>query len=53
MPLVFNFFLIFGRFLFLDPIEILSHYPNTDSSHRFREDVQGIMPKIFREELMI
>ena len=53
MPLVFIFFKIFAYFLFLDPIEIFLHYPNADSSHWFSEDVQRIVYKAFREELII
>ena len=50
----FSNFLIFGNFsLYLVPFEILSHYPNTDTSHWSREDVQGILDKVFRVELMI
>ena len=55
MPRVFKFFeKIFGYiFLFLDPFEILLHYDLTDSSHWAREDVQRILDKVFREELLI
>ena len=55
MPLVFIFFFKFsGTFsFFLDPSEILLNYPNTDSSHWFREDFQRILYKYFVEQLMI
>ena len=55
MPFIFiNIFLIFGYFfLFLDPIGVLSYYPSTDNSQWFREDVQRIIYKVFREERMI
>ena len=45
--------------LFLDisvlmvPFEILSCYPNNDSSHWLREDGQWILDKVFRETLMV
>ena len=52
MPLV-SLFFSGTFFLFLDAFEILSHYPNADSSHWFREDVQRKIYKVFREELMI
>ena len=40
-------------FSFLDPFENLSHYPNTDSSDWFGEEVQRITYKVSREENMI
>ena len=40
-------------FLLLVPIEILSHYPDIDISHWFRERVQWIKDKLFREKLMV
>ena len=40
-------------FVFLNPFEILSHYPNLDSSRWFREDFQWIIEKIFREQLIL
>ena len=40
-------------FLFLDPFEILSHFPITDCSHWYREDVERIIDEIYKEELMI
>ena len=46
-------FKILDIFVFLVPLEILSHYHNNDSSHWFREDVQWIIDKFFIVELMI
>ena len=39
--------------LFLDPFEILLHHPTADCPHCFRDKVQRIIDKVFREELMI
>ena len=39
-------------FVFLIPVEILSHYPHIDSSHWFREDVKLIIDKVCGEKLM-
>ena len=42
---------MFGPFFVtLVPFEILSDYPNIDSSHWLREDVQWIAEKIFGEK---
>ena len=49
-----NFFLIFVViFVLLVTFELISHYPNVDSSHCFRKYVQWITAKIFREKLMV
>ena len=56
MPLDFKFLFFFNIrefFLFLDPFEILSLYAKTDSIHWIMEEVQRIVYKVFREELMI
>ena len=39
--------------LLLVPPEILSHYPDIDNSHWFRDDVQWIIDNAYRENLMI
>ena len=49
---VFIIFLILDFFFkILVPFEILSHYPNIDSSHWPREHVQWNVDKVFREKL--
>ena len=35
-------------FVFLDPVEILSHYANIESSHWYWKDVKWSIEKIFR-----
>ena len=40
-------------FVQLVPLEILSHYPDFGISHRLREDVQRIMDKVLRQNLMV
>ena len=44
------FFKIFAYFILnLDPFEILSHHPTADGLHRFRDKIQRIIDKVFRE----
>ena len=40
-------------FLRLVSLEILLHYPDIDMSHWLREDVQGMMDIVFRENLWV
>ena len=40
-------------FVILDPLEILSHYPDIDISHLLSEVFQWIMDKVFRERVMV
>ena len=40
-------------FVLLDPLEILSHYPDTDIYHWLSGRLQWIMDKVFRERLMV
>ena len=53
----FQYFLIYfldNFFVIVVPFEILSHYPNIDSSNWFIDDVQWIIDKkVFRETLMV
>ena len=35
------------------PFELLSHYPDIDSSHWLREDVQCIIHQVFRGKLVV
>ena len=59
MPREFIFFFVFRLLffvyfiLFFDPFEILSHHLTAESPYWFREEVQRIINKVFREELMI
>ena len=53
MPQDFQFFLFLDIFLLLVPVEIVSHYPDIDSSHWLREDVQWIIDKGFRENFTV
>ena len=48
-----NNFKNFNIFVFLNPFEISSHYPNLDSFRWFREDVQWIIDKVFTEKLVV
>ena len=48
-----NNFKTIGFFVFLNPFEILSHYPNLDSSRWFWEDVQWIIDEIFEEKIIV
>ena len=48
-----NFFKIFlVTFVLLVTFELISHYPNIDSSHSLRKYVQWIIGKSFREKFM-
>ena len=47
------FFYIFGNFLILVPFDILSFYPNIDSSEWLQENVEWIIEKVFIEKLMV
>ena len=49
----FFFFNFQVLYFFLDPFETLSHHPTADSPFCFREEVQRITDKVFREELTI
>ena len=48
----FHFFFIFDIFKLLVTSEILSHYPNIDSSHWLRIDVQWITDEVFGEKFL-
>ena len=41
------------NFLLLFPLEIVSHYPDSDISHTLSVDVKWIMLKVFRVKLMV
>ena len=40
-------------FVLLVPLEILSHCPIIDSSHRLQEDVQWVKEKVFKEKFVV
>ena len=46
------FFRFLDIFVLLVTFEILSHYPNIDSSHWLRNDVQWITDEVFREKFL-
>ena len=48
-----EFFLMFGHFVLWVPFEILSRYPNIDSSHCFSKDTQWIIDKDRREKTFV
>ena len=49
-----NFFLIFVIiFVLLVTFELISHYPNIDSSHWLTHYIELITDKVFREKLMV
>ena len=44
---------ILDNFVFLIPVEILSNYPNFDSSLWLRKDVQWIIDKDFGQKVIV